>query len=53
MLAEFAVMTAPDTPAATKVRAAMGILEMGLRAFELGEIEARIRALEAQQGIER
>ena len=42
------VMTAPDTPAATKVRAAMGILEMGLRAFELGEIEARIRALEAQ-----
>jgi hypothetical protein len=44
------VMTAPDTPAATKVRAALGILETGLRAYELGEIEERIRALEAQQG---
>jgi hypothetical protein len=47
------VMLAAETPAATKVRAALGLLELGLRASMLEDQEARLAALEAQRGIER
>ena len=43
------VMLAAETPAQTKVLAAKTVLEMGLKTFELEELEQRITALEAAQ----
>jgi hypothetical protein len=42
-------MTADNTKPAQKVMAARTILELGLRTYELQELEARITALEAAQ----
>jgi hypothetical protein len=44
------VMLAAETPAPSKVTAAKTILDMGLRSFELEELEQRIAALEAARG---
>jgi hypothetical protein len=45
------LMTAPETPAATRVRAALGLLELGLRVSVLEDQEARLHALERERGI--
>ena len=45
------VMLAPDSPPQTKVAAAKVLLDTALRAFELGDQEARIQALEAERGL--
>jgi hypothetical protein len=39
-----------SAPAATRVRAALGLLEMGLRASVLVDQEERLQALEQRQG---
>jgi len=44
------VMLDAATPAATRVRAALGLLELGLRASMLEDQEARLQALEAERG---
>jgi hypothetical protein len=47
------VMLAADTPAPTKVAAAKVLLDTALRAFELGDQEARIQNLEQEMGVKR
>jgi hypothetical protein len=43
-----AIMEDPDAPASSRVSAARCVLDMGLRASEIEELESRIAALEAR-----